>query len=173
MERNSLNTQDSKRWIKSIALKVGSVILIIVAFIFIKSMGFLGGSVAESYMESNNEDRVIQILSDNIDDIRAQLPMVVDEITTLEQVDLDGTQIIYKYKVDLSGFDTSQISTIGSNIKNENINEGCNKPDISDVLDAGVKYHYSYYDLDNNQISSFEITRAICDNFQYQPSKPL
>ena len=136
-------------------------------------MGFLGSSAAESYIESNNENRVIQILSDEIGDIKAQLPMVVDEITTLEKVDLDGLYIIYKYKVDLSGYDTSEINIIGFNIKNENTNKACNKPDIPEALNAGVEYHFTYHDLDNNQISSFEITKAICNNFQYKLSKPL
>ena len=93
-----MSTQDNPSWIKSIALKIGSVIAIIIVFIFAKSMGFIGAGVAESYMKSNKEDRIIEVLADKIGDIRAQLPMKVDEITILEQVDLEGLNIIYEYK---------------------------------------------------------------------------
>ena len=163
-----MSTQDNPSWMKSIALKIGSVLLIIIAFFFAKAMGLIGGSVAESYMESNNEDRVIQILADNIGDMRAQLPIVVDEITILEKVDLEGLNIIYEYKIELSDLNPSEISTFSFNLKNENTKMACNNPDLHEILEAGIKYHYNYYDLDNNRIPGFEVSKAICANFQYQ-----
>ena len=129
-----MSTQDNPSWMKSIALKIGSVLLIIIAFFFAKAMGFIGGSVAESYMESNNEDRVIQILADNIGDMRAQLPIVVDEITILEKVDLEGLNIIYEYKIELSNLNPSEISTFSFNLKNENTKMACNNPDLHEIL---------------------------------------
>lgn len=164
-----MSNQNNNSWIKSIALKIGSVIVVIVTVIFAKTMGLVGGSVAESYVKSKNEEHVSQILSDSLNDIRSQLPIAVDEITTLENVDLDGLTYIYEYKVDLSDFDTNQIDFIRSNIKNENTNIGCGNPDIVKVLDEGVEYRYLYHDLGNNYITSFDITKSICDNFQYQP----
>ena len=168
-----MSTQDNPSWIKSIALKIGSVIAIIIVFIFAKSMGFIGAGVAESYMKSNKEDRIIEVLAEKIGDIRAQLPMKVDEITILEQVDLEGLNIIYEYKIELSGLNPSEISAFSFNVKNENTNTSCNNPELTEILGAGIKYHYNYYDLDNNRIPGFEVSKAICDTFHYQTPRQL
>lgn len=66
-----MSNQDNPSWIQSTDLKIGSVIAIVIALIFAKAMGLIGGSVAESYMKSSNEDCVIQILAENIGDMRA------------------------------------------------------------------------------------------------------
>lgn len=163
-----MSNQNNTNWTKSTALKIGSFISIVIIFIFAKAMGLIGGGVAESYMKSNNEDRIIEALTNNIGDIRAQLPIVVDEVTTLEKVDLEGLNIIYEYKIELSGFNTNEISVFSFNLKNENTEMACANPDLTEILEAGIKYQYNYYDLDSNRIPGFEVSKAICNNFQYQ-----
>lgn len=161
----------------SIAVKLGIVILVIVGLILIKVLGgAIGGSVAESYLDSNKQDRdmdnqaqAIEILSESISDIKKDLPITVDEITTLEKIDLIGLNIIYEYKLKLVGLSTNERETIGFEMKNENTKVACENTDIVKALKIGVSYQYNYHDLDGLEVPGFKVTQDICNNFQYTP----
>ena len=159
----------------SIAVKLGFVILVIIGLILIKVLGgAIGGSVAESYLNSNKQDmdnqaQAIEILSESISDIKKDLPITVDEITTLEKIDLIGLNIIYEYKLELVGLSTNERETIGFEVKNENTKVACENTDVVKALKMGVSYQYNYRDLDGLEVPGFKVTQDICNNFQYTP----
>lgn len=109
-------------------------------------------------------DNVSEKLSESLDIVRKDLPIPVDDVTTLEGIDSDGLTVIYNYRIKVSGLDPSEKSKFESDIQNVNTKNICNNPKTSKFLEMGVSYIYKYQDLDNISIRGFEVTKDICES---------
>jgi|26BtaG_2_1085354.scaffolds.fasta_scaffold03912_4 hypothetical protein len=120
--------------------------------------------VADSYEQDSYIESISKGISDNLYMIKKDLPITIDDVTTLESIDSDELSVIYDYRLKVSGLNDSEKSKLESDIKNENTKSACNNPDMSKFLELGVSYIYNYHDLDNIRINGFEVTKDICDN---------
>ena len=124
----------------------------------------------EDFTNSLNQESLSDIeniserLSESLDVVRKDLPIAVDDVTTLEGIDSDELTVIYNYRIKVSGLDPSEKSKFESDIQNVNTRNICNNPKTSKFLEMGVSYNYNYQDLDNISIRGFEVTKDICDN---------
>lgn len=121
-------------------------------------------SVSDSHEQDSSIESISKGISDNLYMIKKDLPITVDDVTTLESIDSDGLSVIYGYRLKLSGLNDGEKSKFEADMKNENTKNACNNPDMSKFLELGVSYIYNYHDLDNVRINGFEVTKEICDN---------
>lgn len=121
-------------------------------------------SIQAIHKSTNERERSIQAIYENTEALKKDLPMKIDDVTTLEEVDFDGTTISYRSKVEISGLSDSEKQRLESAVIDGNGKIACETPDIVENLDMGIAYHYDQYDLDDIKIGSYTITKEFCDN---------
>lgn len=125
---------------------------------------FFGGYLYALYYDHNYENNFISGVYESVDTARNELPLDVDEYTTWEEINFDGSTVAYTYTVSLPGLDDSNKDAVLSEVRNNNTKPICENPEISKVLNNGIEYRYIYNDLNKNSIGSFVVTREICNN---------
>ena len=58
----------------------------------------------EKVTTASNHERDVQEMYRNIDTLKRELPSVIDEVTTLEKIDFDGTTVAFGYRGDISWY---------------------------------------------------------------------
>nr|MBP8046980.1 hypothetical protein [Psychrobacter sp.] len=49
-------------------------------------------------------------------------------------------------------------------MRDERTGLACAEAEVMQGINKGFDYQYSYYDLDDSKVASFEVTKDICDN---------
>lgn len=133
-------------------------------FILIFSLFKVAGYLQNVSNRSSNREDFLERVYEDIEGSQKDLPAVVDQNTTLEKIDFDGSTITYSYKLKVSGLSDIDNSKLKSAIRSESIDPICKSSDISKMLNMGIGYRYSYYDLTGKFIGGFMVTRDICNN---------
>ena len=160
MEWNGLNNENSESNIKSKISKAGVLVLVLILGLVGK---VFGGYLYAVYSDSKTENTIVDSLYQNLDEIRSKLPMVLDEHTTWEEVDFDGSAMIYSYTVKVPSLNDSDKSVLISEIRNNNTKPVCENPEVAKIINKGIDYRYIYNDLDGGNIGSFVVSREICN----------
>ncbi|WP_348550011.1 hypothetical protein AADH33_13080 (plasmid) [Psychrobacter sp. KFRI-CH2-11] len=145
---------------KSKISKAGSLVLILCLALVGK---MFGGYLYGVYSDSTTKNIVVDTLYQNLDEIRSNLPMVLDEYTTWEEVDFDGSAMLYSYTVKVSDLNDGDKRALISQIRNANTKPVCENPEIATVINTGIDYRYIYNDLNGSRIGSFVVSREICN----------
>ena len=161
MEWNGLNNENNENSIKSKISKAGYLVLILCLALVGK---VFGGYLYGVYSDSTTKNTVVDILHQNLDEIRSNLPMVLDEYTTWEEVDFDGSAMLYSYTIKVSGLDDRDKSALITEIRNTNTKPVCENPESAKLINTGIDYHYIYNDLNGSNIGSFVVSREICNS---------
>ena len=120
----------------------------------------------EKVTTASNHERDVQEMYRNIDTLKRELPSVIDEVTTLEKIDFDGTTVTFGYRLDISDYNASKRKEIETAMRDEHTKLACAEAEaeVMQGINKGFDYQYSYYDLDDSKVASFEVTKDICDN---------
>jgi hypothetical protein len=116
--------------------------------------------VSFTFMSVAHADFVSDAQSAAAENLRKQLPMKVDEFTTLVTVATAGRTAIYSYRIDISeselptGWREDQISQLKYNL--------CNHPLMRKMMKQGADYSYQYVDIGGKHILYFKIDEAKC-----------
>jgi hypothetical protein len=136
-------------------------ILAIIAWALSGEMGrFVGKSAIERYLQGQSRGAVEVAQEAAAQELRKQLPMRIDDLTTLERVMSAGTALIYQYRVEFTGNEVDVAwhqemkKTLAANV--------CEQADMKFALDNGAKYEYSYFGSDGLMIADFVITGSDC-----------
>ena len=125
----------------------------------------------ESVTKASNHERDVQEMYRNIDMLTRELPSVLDEVTTLEKIDFDGTTVTFGYRMKVSGYNASERKEIETVMRNEHTELACAEAEVIQGINMGFDYQYSYYDLDDIKVGSFDVTKDICDNLNKAESE--
>uniref|UniRef100_UPI003A93BD50 hypothetical protein n=1 Tax=Salmonella enterica TaxID=28901 RepID=UPI003A93BD50 len=98
-------------------------------------------------------------------EMNKKLPIMVDDTTRLNQVKSYGKTLSYKYTV--KNVNVTEISKGNINEFKKQMyvllkNGSCNSK-IASVLNDGVSFKYTYYDINDIEITSLSISRVDCD----------
>jgi len=146
------------KWIGYIALGIGGVVLWGMA----SGIGkYVGKTAVQEYQQGKVAGAIEEGLANAAEQLRKQLPMKVDDITTWQSVISVGSLMSYNYTIDLreSEIDhTTFISKMGNNLK---INV-CGQKEMAETIRYGGRYMYTYMGVDGILIGSIEIGKKEC-----------
>lgn len=146
------------RWIGYIALGIGGIVLL-------GTVGGIGKYVGKTAVQEYQQGKAAGVLEEVqaavAKQLRKQLPMKMDKITTLQSVVSSGSLLIYNYTINLreSGIDhTTFISRMKDNLKT-NV---CEQKEMAETIKYGGRYMYSYMGVDGIVIGSIKIGKKEC-----------
>ncbi len=102
---------------------------------------------------------VDDILALIVPEIRKQVPMRVDEITTWLSIQAVGPGVIYTYRIDLPKQDIAQRADQLQSVTTQN---ACNNKTWRMLLDAGARQRHVYKDEIGLIVVQFDIDRNSC-----------
>jgi hypothetical protein len=94
-----------------------------------------------------------------VPEIRKNLPIKVDEITTWLAIQALGPAVPYTYRIDLP---TQDIEAIADNLKNVTTQNACNNKTWRMFLDAGARQRHLYVDESGLHAVQFDIDSNSC-----------
>jgi hypothetical protein len=147
---------------KKIFLYVGGGIVALVLWALSGEIGrFIGRSAMESYVQGRQEGGVEKVLELAVHEIRKQLPMQIDEATTLQNVMSVGNAFYYYYHlsylksdIDAEYFREAMTRNLRSN--------ACQHQDMRYAIDMGAEYKYIYMSADGLVIDEITIRASDC-----------
>jgi hypothetical protein len=140
------------------ALSVG---IGVIAFAFSGEIGKIVGRLAvERYLEGQTQGAIEKAQEEAAKQIRAQLPMRVDDVTTLERVVDAGAMLLYQYNVSLTESDLD--ASWHLNQKNMLITNVCKEPGMRLGLKNGAKYKYDYFGKNGILIAESVVAETDC-----------
>lgn len=125
----------------------------------------------ESVTTASNHERDVQEMYRNIDILTRELPNAIDDVTTLDKIDFDGTTVTFGYRLDISDYNASERKELETVMRNEHTKLACAEAEVMQGINKGFDYQYSYYDLDDIKVASFDVTKDICDNLNKADSE--
>ncbi|WP_296193025.1 MULTISPECIES: hypothetical protein [unclassified Psychrobacter] len=125
----------------------------------------------ESVTTASNHERDVQEMYRNIDMLTRELPSAIDDVTTLDKIDFDGTTVTFGYRLDISDYNASERKELETVMRNEHTKLACAEAEVMQGINKGFDYQYSYYDLDDIKVASFDVTKDICDNLNKADSE--
>jgi hypothetical protein len=93
--------------------------------------------------------------------INKNLPMQVDELTTLEAVSSEGSALVYNYKVDVKK-DETDLDVFTAEVKKNLMATMCGKEPFSKLYSAGASYVYNYTDTAGDALTEITIDADTC-----------
>ena len=128
---------------------------------------FVGRTVGETTVENYQEGKQEAFLEKGqamaAEEIRKQLPMRIDEITTLQSVLSAGKALIYNYRMSLKKSDLDTNEFIAKMTENLAHNV-CQQKQMRNILNLGGNYKYVYMGADGLLIGDITITLADCSS---------
>ena len=94
---------------------------------------------------------------------RKQLPMRIDEITTLQSVLSAGKALIYNYRMSLKKSDLDTNKFIAE-MKKTSVHNVCQQKQMKSILNLGGVYKYVYMGADGLIIGEITIALADCSS---------
>ena len=125
----------------------------------------------EKVTTASNHERDVQEMYHNIDTLKRELVSVLDEVTTLEKSDFDGKTVTFGYRLKISDYNASKRKELETAMRDERTGLACAEAEVMQGINKGFDYQYSYYDLDDSKVASFEVTKDICDNLNKADSE--
>lgn len=142
--------------------KYGGWIGLILVALMASSIGkIVGKSATQSYYESKSEGQVEKAQELAAIELRKQLPLKVDEYTTLQNALSSGTYLIYHYilsldasEIDIASFTNGMTSKLRGNV--------CGSDGMSKVIKAGGSYIYQYVSRDGISVAEIKFDKQAC-----------
>jgi hypothetical protein len=117
----------------------------------------IGMKVGWSMLGGGTADVPAQI-AQGVVEARRQLPMRVDEITTITDISSEGTRIIYGMRIDLD-IPTDQIPQARTAQQTDVTRTACATPQPRQMIDAGATLVYRYTDRSGDR---FDVEVGSC-----------
>ncbi|WCL55758.1 hypothetical protein [Gimibacter soli] len=126
------------------------------------TIGAIAGSfiVNKLFEDSNNPDLEVQV-AEAAAELRKQLPMKVDDQTTLQSVVSAGNSFVYHYTVSVNGSDVD-LPTFSATMQKQLTAYVCESPTMAPSVKKGVEYIYIHMSADAVRLSEVAIDKADC-----------
>ncbi len=129
-----------------------------------------GFQIIEEYSETQPQSDCIKaadgnlelLLKDAENQIKGFLPLMVDEETRLDTVNIMGDTFNYRYtliNVASGEFDSKSLSKI---IRPIMLEQTCNAPNLRSLVNAGATIAYTYNDKNGKEIATIKINKDDC-----------
>jgi hypothetical protein len=122
---------------------------------------FIGRSAVESFYQGKEDGVVEKAMELAVHDLRNQLPMQVDEATTLQNVASVGNTFIYFYhlsyvqsEINVENFHATMTPSLTSYV--------CQYQDMRRMMNMGVEYRYNHMSADGLLVDEITIRGSDC-----------
>lgn len=125
--------------------------------------------IIEEYMETQPQSNCVsknndlpQLLTNAKNQIKGHLPLMLDEETRLDSVNIDGDTFYYVYTlvtVSPGEFTSSSLTEI---LKPTNLNSTCSMPNLKPLIEAGATFGYTYKDKSGEEITTMKFNKGHC-----------
>lgn len=142
--------------------KYGGWVVLIFVMLFASSIGkIVGRSTTQNYFDSKRDGQIEKAQEFAAAELRKQLPMKVDEYTTLQNALSSGKTLVYHYVIaaDAIDVDNQSFRTEVNEILNKNV---CGSEGMLKVIRAGGSYVYQYVSQDGASIAQFRFDKETC-----------
>jgi 3-phosphoglycerate kinase len=145
--------------------RLGYIIFAIGGLLLFAFAGQIGRYVGKSGVQSYEAGKMQGLVEKGQElaavELRKQLPLQVDKLTTLQTVVSAGKMLIYRYEiatkkteVDIGGF----VSEMTEILKNNT----CQQKQMRASMNMNAKYKYMYFDTDGLLLADITISSADC-----------
>ena len=126
---------------------------------------YVGRQVASPVVDYYKTDRVEAMLPELMKEaekeIRKKLPIKVDEQTTIVEVSIRGSTLIYHHVLNLAAKELD-LNEVMPRMNKQIKNVACNQKSMRWAMENGVSYTYSYKDKYNKFITEFNVHISDC-----------
>jgi len=147
-----------KKWIGYIAVGIGAIVLWSMA-------GSIGKFAGKSAVQEYRQGKMLGVLAETQREVakqlQQQLPMRIDEVTTLYNVASADELLIYNYRMDIKKSEIDYTDFM-SKMKTQLRTNVCGQKDMAYVIKNGGKYMYVYIGSDGISIGDFKIGKKEC-----------
>lgn len=123
---------------------------------------YVGKSAVDNYERGKEETMMIAIQEAAAKNLQKQLPMQIDEMTTLQNATSAGVTVVYHYRVKLRKSEIDHLEFINS-MRSKLKTNVCAQEDMAYTMKYGGRYKYSYFGSDGIEIGHIEIDKTYCD----------
>ena len=122
---------------------------------------YVGKTAVKEYQQGKASAVIEEAMAAAAKQMRPQLPMKVDEITTLQSVMSSGRLLIYNYTIELKKAEIDHAAFM-SQMKNNLRTNVCEQKSMAEAIKYGGEYMYSYIGADGIRIGEFKIGKREC-----------
>ena len=143
-------------------VRYGSIaVALVVALAFAGVGKYVGRKAADSYFDDKSSAAIERAQEVAAKELRKQLPMKVDSVTTLQSVLSFKKTIIYSYIIDID-FDQIDSSDFISKVSKRVIHNVCSTREMKQMIYLGGSYRYSYMSKDGFKLGELSVERKHC-----------
>lgn len=143
-------------------LKIGGAVFGVVLILVASGIGKLAGrSAVQKISDDVNQGALEKAQEIAAADLRKQLPIELDEMTTLQTALSAGSSLIYIYRIhqDIGEIDVRSVS---SEMHQKLFKNVCGEKILRKNMSIGAKYIYRYFSRDGIQFAIFDFDKNIC-----------
>jgi hypothetical protein len=125
----------------------------------------VGGAAAKWVlvgMDKGEKAQVTQSVREMADQINANSPQRIDDITTMTRATADGMNLVYDYVI--AGARTDYPDSFGTEISASVSRAVCADAGMGKYINEGVVYTFRYNDSKGDGIVSFSVDAATCES---------
>jgi hypothetical protein len=143
-------------------LKIGGAVFGVILILVASGIGKLAGrSAVQKISDDVNQGALEKAQEIAAADLRKQLPIELDEMTTLQTALSAGSSLIYIYRIhqDIGEIDVRSVS---SEMQQKLFKNVCGEKILRKNMSIGAKYIYRYFSRDGIQFAIFDFDKNIC-----------
>jgi hypothetical protein len=143
-------------------VRYGSIAVALVIAVAFAGIGkYVGRKAADSYFDDKSSASIERAQEVAAKELRKQLPLKVDSVTTLQSVLSFKKTIIYSYIIDID-FDQIDSSDFIREVSKHVIYNACSTKEMKEMIYLGGSYRYSYMSKDGFKIGELSVERKDC-----------
>jgi hypothetical protein len=136
-------------------------VALVVAAAFAGVGKYIGRKAANSYFDDKSSATIERAQEVAAEELRKQLPMKVDSVTTLQSVISFKKTILYSYVVDID-FDQINSSDFINEVSRRVVYNACSTKEMKEIISLGGSYRYSYVSKDGFKLGELAVERKDC-----------
>ena len=151
------------KWVKYILIVIAIIAIFAIAKVAGKFVFKTGNEITKNVFGDDPEDKIEKALISAASTLRKQLPLKLDEFTTLNTVVAGKRSLHYGYGLSFKEHDLGNgLGKFKSQLIRQITNNACNHKDMTATLKNGVSFHYTYFDSNGALVFKHQVQQKDC-----------
>lgn len=122
---------------------------------------YVGKKAVDNYQDGKTDGLLEQGQAEAAAELRKQLPMQIDDVTTLQNVISMGTTLAYHYNIAANKADID-MNLFTEQMQKQLKTNTCEQKDMANTIKYGGKYTYMYMSADGLRLGQFTFGKEEC-----------
>jgi heme/copper-type cytochrome/quinol oxidase subunit 1 len=142
-------------------LRVASALALLICFSILLVMSSNTSSTSTDTTSSKNKVETLEsALVSASNEMNKDLPAMVDKVTQMTSTSASGNELSFSYKI-LTDSKITQ-ADLDNSLRKGATNQACTTPETKELLNAGAKFVYLYYDNSGQYIGKMSLSASDC-----------